>query len=147
MKSRNPEEILGAIFDGEHPESELDRVLEEHPDSKSYLQSLEVMRDGAQSAAEPPKIEDGQFNSFMAGIEEGLEKQPSPWRGRLVWASMTAATLVLALSIFSMITPPPAPVDATEVDFVSTELSGATTEWSEEDGVVTVWINPAKEDI
>ena len=147
MNKKKREELIAACFDGERPKSELDALLKNHPDDESYLASLGMVRDQIHAAPVEHGIDDPQFSTFMRGIEQGMDKSPSPWRGRLIWASMTAATLILALSIFSIVTPPPAPVDATEVDFVKTELSGATTEWTESEDVVTLWVNTSKEDI
>ena len=66
---------------------------------------------------------------------------------RKTWLTIIVPLLLVALAVFSVFTGPE-PVTATEVEFVSTELEGATVEvYNSENGVTTFWLTPAKDDI
>lgn len=148
MKTERDERNIEQWFDGEAGEP--DAALLERPDVRAYLEELQQLRDGAQSVAAPRTIDDAQFPAFMAGIREQLETAPRRRLGGF-WAlaSVTAAALIVAVSVFLVLTGGGAANSPTVVEATSTGIEGALVESysSDEGGTATVWITLPERDI
>ena len=151
MATNKDYEALQVWFDGEGslPDG-LQARIETDADLRAEYEELQTIREAIRGA-DTPRIEDAQFRVFMDGIRE--EIQPQPQRGGLFqrWlalASMAAASFFIALSVFYIGWGDPAPVRATEVESVETELEGATTDWYDSaNGTTTIWVNMAEDDL
>jgi anti-sigma factor RsiW len=138
-----------AWFDGEPARARgVEAHLAECPKCAQRLEQLERVREGVIASRRRETISDNQFSAFMAGIRDGLEEAPAPGRRRFWPAfSLAAAALLIALATFLILDTGPAPVRATEVESVSTDLEGAIVGFAVEDGVTTVWVNDFGKDI
>ena len=145
-------------FDGEAPEAAgLADPEGDFSEARSYLEMLEKMRDGVQAVATHEAIGDAQFPAFMDGIREQLEQpKRAPARKRWALASLTAAALIAAVSVYLVLgggdgNGATTPVEAavTEVESARTDIEGATvhTYYSSESGVATVWVEPGEGEI
>ncbi len=145
-----------AYFDGEREHAgNAAQLIAERPECAVYYERLKALRPDANTAGQDG-ISDAQFPAFMAGIRSEIEGDAfSGWgfrtRGWLAVASVTAAALVFvfaAFVIFATFTGGPAPVQANEIEHVSTELEGATVEWyDDEQGGTTLWISVSEDDV
>ncbi len=109
-----------------------------------------TLRSGAQHAAQRETIRDAQFPAFMEGVREGIEAPATAWRWSGAWAfaSVAAAALITAGSLFAVFSGDPAPVEGTVVESWSTDLEDAEVrQYSSENGTQTVWVNVAREDM
>ena len=138
-----------AYFDGvAHHEDSVREHLAQCPACTAHRARLETLRAGVRAVAQRQDIGDAQFPAFMAGIQEGMARRTRRPREWLAAASLTLAAMVIAYATFVTFTGTAAPVKATEVISTSTDLEGATVNWYDSDeGVTTVWVNPAKGDI
>ncbi len=114
-----------------------------------YVAHLTRLRRSAEIAArKTPEISDGQFGTFMAGINAAIA-EPAPRSYRL-WTSMSiaAAALIIVIALLSILYPSPETVKANAVESVSTELNGATVDWYDnKEGVTTVWVKTSRDDV
>lgn len=147
MKNCDWEERVGRWFDGESSDAaQVESHVAACKGCTAYVADLSLLRDVR--TADVPAISDAQFRSFMDGIHEEIAPRPSVWRGFWAMTSLTAAAFVVAFSAFILMRGAPKPVLATEVESISTELDGATVEWYDnDDGVTTVWVNVAVDDL
>ena len=156
MSSCRRTKDIAAFFDGALQE-DTQRILgiEEHlaacPECAAYLKRLQVMREGAAAITERQGVADAQFPAFVNGIYERLEA-PSPLPAKagigrlLALASLVAAALIISAAAFTLFSAGPAPVSATEVESISTDLEGATVDWYDsEDGTTTLQVNIAED--
>ncbi len=135
-------------FDGETADP--DPAVLEQPSTQAYLEDLQQLRDGAQSVAAPATIDDAQFPAFMAGIRDQLDTAPRRRVGGF-WAlaSVTAAALIVAVSVFLVLNAGGVASTPTVVEATSTAIEGALVESysSDEGGTATVWITLPERDI
>ncbi|HIJ66575.1 MAG TPA: hypothetical protein HPP77_11565 [Candidatus Hydrogenedentes bacterium] len=115
-----------------------------------YLAALHKLRHGAEAAAFPERIEDTQFPAFMDGIRRRLEPAGRRHGGLWAFASVSAAAMIAAVSMFLVFAGRPRDVTATVVEEATTEIEGATVtveEWYSSDGdTATIWVHvPEKE--
>lgn len=143
-------ERVEAYIDGETPSGEaLETHLAQCPQCQAHAAAIQKMRRGIDTViAAYPEISEAQFPHFMNGIRDAIDQPRRRFMGWWAAASLTAAAMIVALATFSIIYGGPEPVRATEVESVSTDLEGATVDWYDtKEGVTTVWVNVAKEDI
>jgi anti-sigma factor RsiW len=145
-----------AYFDGEAADGQT--AVEGHLAScgacAAYLAQLETLRGGVAAIQIRPEIGDAQFSAFFEGVRAGIE-EPAPalvrwFRPLMAGFSLAAAALVIALSLFVLVSRPdhaPAVSAATEVEKYGTELSGASIDVQEDDGNVTLWLKNAPEHV
>jgi anti-sigma factor RsiW len=136
-------------FDGAAPN---DGGLAAHIEScaacAAHLQSLNAMRAGVKAALGKSPLQPPAFDPFMAAIRERTT-EPQPHRRRALWAlaSVTTAALLVAASIFLVFTQEQK-ADATVVESCSSDIEDATiTSYSSGNGVTTVCINVARDDV
>jgi anti-sigma factor RsiW len=119
------------------------------PDCAAHRAGLLQWREALAPAALAPVLSDQQFPAFMEGIRAGIN-EPRPRVGG-IWAmlSLAAAALVIAVATFSMFSAPtPDPVNANEVESVSTDIEGATVGVENgENSVTTIWISIGEDDV
>jgi hypothetical protein len=148
MRTKRDEQKLERWFDGEAAEP--DPAVLKRPSTQTHLDALQQLRDAVQSVTVPATIDDAQFPSFMAGIREQLET-PVPRRVGGFWAlaSVTAAALIVALSVYLVVSGGGASTTPTVVEATSTSIEGAHVESysSDEGGTATVWFTPPERDI
>ncbi|MBI1319818.1 MAG: hypothetical protein GC168_12880 [Candidatus Hydrogenedens sp.] len=140
---------LETWFDSGQPmPADLKARVSQDAELQESLRELQLIRDVLRGQ-DTPRIEDAQFRTFMDGIRQ--EMVPAPRGVFARWwslASLAAASFLIALSVFYIGWGDPAPVRATEVESVSTELEGATTDfYGSENGTATIWINLAEDDL
>lgn len=146
MNQNELEKLLERHFDGEG--SLPDNALADNPGMARYQENLAVLRNHMSAKRTVAEIADPQFNGFMAGIREQTAAKPASHWGRwLTLASLTAASLVISAASFYIVAYGPSPVEATEVEMVSTDLEGASTREYTEDGITTVWVSVAEDDL
>lgn len=109
---------------------------------EAYLADLRAMRKGVEAVAGDGEIPEAQFPAFLDGVEARIQSRRSGrWTGLWALASVTAAALIVAASLFVMFDSGPAGVTATVVEGATTDLEGASVEWSySEAGDATVWV-------
>lgn len=114
-----------------------------------YLEELRVLRRGVVAVRAELAIEDGRFPAFMAGVESELARPSRGWGGFLAVASVVTAALIMAVSTVVIFSGEVERVEAkTEVEYVGTDLVGATTTVNySEDGPATVWLNVPEDDM
>jgi hypothetical protein len=147
MLNDNMEKVLERHFDGEGSMPEkVARACEEDPALRAYSAHLQSLRSHAAAQRQDVAIQDAQFNAFMDGVRAGTEKR-SFWSRGLALASVTAASLIISAAAFYIVGYNPSPVEATEVEMVSTELNGDASWHESEDGIMTVWVSVAEDDL
>lgn len=142
MADRHQKRQYERWFDGEGPPVELVDA-----DLRAHAESLQEMRNGAHALANRRAIEDAQFPAFYEGIRSRLDRPARRYTGLWALASLTAAALVVALSLFTIFAGDPADVSATEIINVSTEIEGAKIDTSETDNAASVWVTLPEGDI
>lgn len=150
MKSCRWFKEVEALVDGETRNTQ---AVETHvsacPDCAAHRADLLLWREALAPATLAPILSDQQFPAFMEGIRAGIN-EPRPRVGG-IWAlmSLVAAALVIAVATFSMFsTPASAPVNANEVESVSTDIEGATVGVENgENSVTTIWISVGEDDV
>jgi anti-sigma factor RsiW len=132
-------------FDGETAASDgIGRHVAACPACTALVERLRVLRNTAKAAAVRPSIEDPQFGAFMEGIRQGIARPQRHHRGLWTILSLTAASLIMATSVFFMVTGGYSDVAATEVESATTDIENATVEfYSSDDGSATVWVREA----
>jgi len=138
-------------FDGESSEAAgVEQHIAECARCAAHLEMLRELRQTVAAATLRPGLREAQFPAFLDGIRERLTVE-TPRRGhRRLWAlvSLSAAALVVAFSAFIVFGGKPARVDATVVESCTSEIQGATiTTYDSEQGVTTVWITVAGDDV
>jgi len=137
-------------FDGELADGEGIRAhLAICPACAQHLAALERMRAGFAARKAVPEIADAQMNAFLNQLRDRVETAPAAHPFRF-WTmlSAAAAALVVVVSLFSIVSPAPKPIEATVIERRSTDIEGATTSVSvSEDGTTTVWVNVPEEDM
>ena len=135
-------------FDGECAASDaVARHVASCPECAAFLDRLRVLRTGAKAVAVREEIAEPQLPAFIEGLRERIQAPP---RHRGAWAlvSLTAASLIVAVSVFftvTVVTGPPRGAAATVVESASTDIRGATvTVSSSEDGTALVWVTEGK---
>lgn len=139
---------IEALVDGEAGnQAAVERHLSACTICRGYRDQLLQWRATVRGGA--PTLTDEQFPAFMDGIKDGIATAPPRHRGFWALTSLAAAALVIAVALFSILNgPAPAPVQANEVESVSTEIDGATVEWGDSGGgVTTIWITIAEDEI
>lgn len=139
-------------FDGE---SRQPRDVAQHidgcPACQAYARRLELFRAGAQAVAVRQEIASPQFPAFLEGIREGIEQPRRRHTGVWALASLMAASLIVAISLFAVFTGGPDPVGAehTVVESASTEMEGATVEMqnSTDGSRAIVWVHRPGKDV
>jgi len=136
-------------FDGEGPDGDrVQRHVDECAACAAHLAQLRTLREGGATAARREEIQDPQFPAFFDGIREAVEAPRRRRGGLWALASVSAAALVVAVSLFVMLDGGPQPGAATVIESYSTDLEGATITTSDsENGVPTVWITVTQDDI
>lgn len=137
-------------FDGESPAPDAveDRLARSEP-AAAHAAYLRTLRAGAKARSVAPEIRDEQFDAFMSGIRDDIEApRTSHHRGFWALASVVAASLIVAVSAFIILSGGTKPVAArTVVEDYSTDLKGATVNVQTNDQGATVWIKVTKEDL
>ena len=135
-------------FDG-HSAQDMAEHVTACPSCRQQLAQLETIRRGVGAVAEREEVRDAQFAAFYAGIEDRLTGVARPHRGLWALASVTAAALLVALSLFLIAGGMDSePVEATVIESYETELEGASiTTYESENGVTTVWVTMTRDDI
>ncbi len=137
-----------AMADNEPAHAPRDPAALETAELQAYRQTLVRLREGAQAAAKAPEISDAQFGAFMAGIRDGIEAPAPNARGLWALASLSAAALVLVLSLLAIFARPNEPIKATEVESAHTELDGVAVDWYDApEGMTTVWVTMPEADL
>jgi hypothetical protein len=139
---------LEAWFDSGAPmPAGLEAQLAQDNELRESYRELQMIRE-ALRAQDTPRIEDAQFRVFMDGIRAEMVPARSVYTRWWSLASLAAASFLIALSLFFIGWGEPAPVRANEVESVSTELEGATTDfYGSANGTATIWINMAEDDL
>ena len=119
--------------------------LQQCPLCTQHLNHLKKMRNAITENRNTPQIQEAQFPAFMQGIQQRKNTQTNPFKGWWALASLTAAAILVAVATISIFRPQDKPVNATEVESVSTELEGATVDWYESDDVMRPWDDPPKD--
>jgi len=138
-------------FDGESSEAAgVERHVAECARCAARLETLRAVRQTVSTVASSPEIRDAQLPAFLEGIRERLAVETPRHGNRRLWAlvSLSAAALVVAFSAFIVFGGKPARVDATVVESCTSEIQGATiTTYDSEQGVTTVWLTVAGDDV
>lgn len=149
MATEREYEMVDRWLDGaEMLNPALEAALSRDADLRDYEAAMRSVR-SAVRAHPTPRIEDPQFRVFMDGIREGIAPQRR-WHGSRWWAltSLVAASFLISFSMFYVFWGVPATVRANDVEEVSTELDGASTEVKASDsGTTTIWVNYSGDDL
>lgn len=120
--------------------------IQQCPHCAKHLSHLKKLRNAIRSSPDTHHIQDAQFPTFMQGIQQRKNAYTNPFKGWWALASLTAAAILVALATVSIFRPQDKPVNATEVESVSTELEGTTVDWYESDDIETLWNNPPNDE-
>lgn len=138
-------------FDGASPDA---AAVQTHlgfcADCRAHLATLERMRAGFAARKAVPEIADPQLSTFMHELRGRVETAPAAARPFRFWATLSAmaAALVVTVSILSITSTGPKPIEATVIEQRSTGIEGATTSVSvSNDGTTTVWVNVPEGDM
>ncbi|MBN2308494.1 MAG: hypothetical protein JXR94_05955 [Candidatus Hydrogenedentes bacterium] len=149
MNNEQLERRLECWFDGElGSDAEAVQAALSQSECQAYLAWLRELREHTRAVAARPAINDAQFPAFMAGIRNKLEAPPRRHAQLWALASLTAAALIVAVSLFLMFNGAGGNGTATVVEAVETQIDGATVNaYSSDDGSATVWVTePDEED-
>lgn len=148
MKTCNWTNRVERFVDGESQEQDAVQAhLAACPACAGHRHSLMQVRAALGTLPEAPQLSDNQFPAFMEGIQAELSHSRRRPGGMWALMSLSAAALVIAIATFSIFTGP-GPVKANEVESVSTQLNDATVHWdNSDDGVTTIWISIAEDDV
>ena len=125
-------------FDGESSEPKQAEEILTDAGSKLYAKDLETIREGVKEVTAQERIEDGQLPAFMEGIRERIDRPARGHRSLWAFASVAAAALIVALSVYMVFTPPS---PNTVVEACSTEVEGATaSSYYSDNGTAVVWV-------
>jgi len=129
-------------FDGElNDAGDFEAHLAGCSDCTDRLEELKLLRAAAVPAQQMPEIADAQFPAFMQRIREETEAPRRLPVGRWAIASGLAAAVIVALSLISIVSPGPEPLQAVTIEESSTDIDGATTEVFINEETTMVWIN------
>ena len=132
-------------FDGESTSlPNVEAHIEECTSCAQSLELLKLTRQGIESLSSSQEIGDAQIPAFLEGIHEGIHSSPKgTHRSRWAFLSLAAAAVIVTVSSISIIPSGPERVEAeTEIESVSTDIEGATTEsFHTENYTPTVWVN------
>lgn len=147
MFRRKKMKQIGALLDGETRYSgDAEHYLSDGA-CREYYDAARQLRRGAQQAARAPEISDGQMGAFIAGVREGVERPEPRAAGLWAMASLSAAALVLVLSLLAIFSRGGEPVRATEVESAHTELEGVFVEFDNHNDISTVWVTMPESDL
>ncbi len=147
MNTKQWQKKIDAYFDGRDVDvAEVEALITERPECAAYLADLEGLRQATAHTVRRETIADAQFRAFMDPIHDAIETPRRRFGGYWATLSLGAAAVIIAVATWSIFTPGPEPVKATEVEFVSTDLDGATVEWYDsEDGITTLEVNVSED--
>ncbi len=138
-------------FDGELADGEAIRAhLAICPACEAQLSALERLRAGIAARKAVPEIADPQLSAFLHELRGRVETAPAAARPFRFWATLSAlaAALVVTVSILSITSTGPKPIEATVIEERSSEIEGATTSVSvSNDGTTTIWVNVPEGDM
>lgn len=150
MKNCPQEVNVERMFDGAEIDSAPLRAhLDTCPSCRAHLTGLERMRAGFTARQAAPEIADAQLPAFLRQLQDRVEAAPAarPYR---IWAMLSgaAAALVVTVSVISIVSTGPKPIEATVIEQRSTEIQGATTAVTvADDGTTTVWVHVPEGDM
>jgi len=148
MGKNDLERRVARRFDGEARGDALNEEALESAEAQAHLAQLQKIRNGIEQVAVRETINDAQFPSFMAGIRERIETPQRHARGLWALASLTAAALIVAVSVFLIFASSRAPGVSTVVEAAESGIAGTTVNtYSSSDGTATVWVTEAQRDI
>jgi len=134
-------------FDGETTSlTNVEAHIRECARCSETLELLKMTRQGVENLASNEEIADAQIPAFLDGIHEGIEGgTTTSYRSRWAFFSLAAAALVVTVSSISVMPFSPDRVGAeveTEIESVTTDIEGATTEsFHTDNDTPTVWVN------
>lgn len=139
-------------FDGESREPDsVARHLAGCSACAAYVARLERFRAGVRAVSVRPEVSASQMPAFLEGIRERIE---APRRRRSGWwavVSLTAAAMLVAVSLFALVTGGPDPVKAEHsvIESATTDVEGATVETkdSTEGNRAIVWVHVPRKDV
>lgn len=139
-------------FDGESREPEaVERHIETCGACQAAVTGLQRFRAGVKAVAVRQEIAPTQFPAFLEGIRERIDVPAHRHTGIWALASLMAASLIVAISLFAVFTGGPDPVGAEHsvVESASTEVEGATVETQNStDGTrAIVWVHRPRKDV
>lgn len=143
------EQKVARWFDGEPVDENRVRThLDACGHCRSYLVDLERLHTGAKQAAADIQMTEAQLDRFLHELEQGLHRKRPRRVGLWAMASVAAAAIVVALSVLSIFSTGPKPIEATVIEEAHTEIDGATTEsFVSDDGTATIWVNVPEGDL
>ncbi|MBI2423338.1 MAG: hypothetical protein HYV27_10955 [Candidatus Hydrogenedentes bacterium] len=150
MKTCRHQNTVEAFFDGEAKDPEwVEAHLADCAVCREYHSLLSAVRNGIAASRQAPSIAEPQFDLFMSGIAEGIERQPRySFRGLWAYTSLVTAAILVGLALAFTLFPANRPVEATEIQAVYTDYDGATVDWyPSDDGSTTIWIKTAGDDL
>lgn len=131
-------------FDGEQPnDPQLESHIEQCTTCQKHLAFLKTCRASLEALPETPTVDDAQMPAFLAGISESVHAPKRRHAGLWAMASVSAAALIVAVSMMSITSEGPTPVAAdTIVETYSTDIDGASVELFRTDSdTPTIWLN------
>lgn len=141
---------LESWFDGQPADPAALRAhLEECAACQTHLKFLELTRERLNERARELSGRAPDPERFIAELRERTAA-PSPFRGaRWALLSLAAAAFIVAVSVFSMVTPQSRTAEArSTVQSAATDIEGATTEtYHADDGTAIVWVNVPEGDL
>lgn len=139
-------------FDGESSEPDtIAQHVSECPACATAVKRLSLFRQGVKAVAVRQEIAPTQLPAFVEGIREGIERPARRRTGLWALLSLSAASLIVAVSLFAVFTGGPDPVVAqhTVVESASTEVEGATvkTQDSTDKKTAIIWVHRPQKDV
>lgn len=149
MASCRYEQTVARWFDGETVD---ETAVRSHLDAcarcRAYLARLKGLRARVAQTKTGARIEDTQLPAFLRELEQRIDVAPARRVGVWAMASVGAAAIVVAVSVLSIFSSGPKPIEATVIEHASTDIDGATTEtYITDDGTATVWVNLPEGDL
>jgi anti-sigma factor RsiW len=127
------------------------RHVEECPACTATVKRMQAFRHGIQAVAVREAIAPSQLPAFLDGIREGIDRPARRRTGLWAVLSLSAASLIVAVSLFAVFTGGPEPVVAehTVVESATTEVEGATvkTQDSTDNTRAIVWVHRPQKDV
>lgn len=131
-------------FDDEQPANpKIESHLSECTSCFDHIAFLTTCREAVNALPETPSIEDAQMPAFLSGIAEEVHAPRRSRTGMWAMASLSAAALIVAVSMMTITSEGPVPVSADSViETFSTDIDGASAEVFYTDShTPTVWLN------
>ena len=144
MKTCKQIQTIERWFDGESVNLDVESHLKDCAACTEHWAFLKQTRERVHALREQPTITEDQFSAYMRGIHDGTDR---PQQRRIsagwTWLSACAAAVIVAVSLLSIFSTGPQPVDArSTVEETSSEIDGATMQsYDEADGTATVWVS------